>query len=111
MVALGRPEAGEQLLADCGFVEVRRQEIPFVAEFADPETYARAISSVGPAYEAIENVGEDEFVRVGDRRRPATSSGRASAARPDRRGWLHRPQAVNTAAVQRRRVSDPVVPR
>ena len=64
MVALGRPEAGEQLLADCGFVEVRRQEIPFVAEFADPETYARAISSVGPAYEAIENVGEDEFVRA-----------------------------------------------
>ena len=63
MVALGRPGAGEQLLADCGFVDVQRHEIPFVAEFADPETYARAISSVGPAFEAIENVGEEEFTR------------------------------------------------
>ena len=63
MVALGRPGAGEELLARCGFVDIERHEIPFVAEFADPETYARAISSVGPAYEAIENVGEEEFVR------------------------------------------------
>jgi uncharacterized peroxidase-related enzyme len=63
MVALGRPGAGEQLLARCGFVEVQRHEIPFVAEFADPEIYARAVSSVGPAYEAIENVGEEEFIR------------------------------------------------
>jgi alkylhydroperoxidase family enzyme len=63
MVALGRPGAGEQLLASCGFVEVQRHEIPFVAEFADPEIYARAMSSVGPAYEAIENVGEEEFIR------------------------------------------------
>ena len=63
MVALGRPGAGEALLADCGFVDIERHEIPFVAEFADPETYARAISSMGPAYEAIDNVGEEEFVR------------------------------------------------
>ena len=63
MVALGRPGAGEELLARYGFVDIERHEIPFVAEFADPETYARAISSVGPAYEAIENVGEEEFVR------------------------------------------------
>ena len=63
MVALGRPGAGEELLARCGFVDIERHEIPFVSEFADPETYARAISSVGPAYEAIENVGEEEFIR------------------------------------------------
>jgi SAM-dependent methyltransferase/alkylhydroperoxidase family enzyme len=63
MVALGRPGAGEALLADCGFVDIERHEVPFVAEFADPETYARAISAVGPAHEAIENVGEEEFVR------------------------------------------------
>ena len=63
MVALGRPGAGEELLARCGFVDIERREIPFVAEFADPEVYARAISSVGPAYEAIENVGEEEFIR------------------------------------------------
>jgi uncharacterized peroxidase-related enzyme len=63
MVALGRPGAGEALLASYGFVDIERHEIPFVAEYADPETYARAISSVGPAYEAMENVGEEEFVR------------------------------------------------
>jgi uncharacterized peroxidase-related enzyme len=63
MVALGRPGAGEELLARCGFVDIQRHEIPFVMEFADPEAYARAISSVGPAYEAIDNVGEEEFVR------------------------------------------------
>jgi uncharacterized peroxidase-related enzyme len=63
MVALGRPGAGEELLARCGFVDVERHEIPFVWEFADPDAYARAISSVGPAYEAIEHVGEEEFIR------------------------------------------------
>jgi SAM-dependent methyltransferase/alkylhydroperoxidase family enzyme len=63
MVALGRPGAGEALLSRCGFVDIERHEIPFVAEFADPETYARAIASVGPAYEAIETIGEEEFIR------------------------------------------------
>ncbi len=63
MVALGRPGAGEELLARYGFVDIERHDIPFVAEFADPEAYARAISSVGPAYEAIENIGEEAFVR------------------------------------------------
>jgi uncharacterized peroxidase-related enzyme len=63
MVALGRPGAGEELLSRGGFVDIERHEIPWVAEFADPEVYARAISSAGPAYEAIENVGEEEFLR------------------------------------------------
>ncbi len=63
MVALGRPGAGEELLAQHGFVDIERHDIPYVSEYADPETYARAISSVGPAYEAIENVGEEEFIR------------------------------------------------
>jgi SAM-dependent methyltransferase/alkylhydroperoxidase family enzyme len=62
MVALGRPGAGEQLLATWGFEAVDRVEIPFVWEFADPEHYARALASTGPAYEAIQNVGEDAFV-------------------------------------------------
>ena len=38
--------------------------VPFVWEFSDPETYARALASTGPAFEAIEEVGEDEFHRV-----------------------------------------------
>ncbi len=61
MVALGRPGAGEELLASWGFEGVRRVEVPFAWEFADPEAYARALSSTGPAYEAIQSVGEEAF--------------------------------------------------
>jgi SAM-dependent methyltransferase len=64
MVALGRPGAGEQLLASCGFGEVTRVAVPFAWEFADPDVYARALVSSGPAYEAIQNVGEAEFQRA-----------------------------------------------
>jgi SAM-dependent methyltransferase len=63
MVALGRPGAGEELLAQHGFADIERIEVPFVWEFADPEVYARTIASTGPAYEAIQNVGEDLFHR------------------------------------------------
>jgi uncharacterized peroxidase-related enzyme len=63
MVALGRPGAGEELLARCGFVDVERIEVPFVWEFADPESYARTLASTGPAYEAIQAVGEDAFLQ------------------------------------------------
>jgi uncharacterized peroxidase-related enzyme len=62
MVALGRPGAGEALLSDMGFVEIDRLEVPFVFEFSDPELYARAIGSTGPAYEAIQAVGERSFM-------------------------------------------------
>jgi SAM-dependent methyltransferase len=61
MVSLGRPGAGEDLLASAGFFDVNRINIPFAWEFPDPEIYARALSSSGPAYEAIQNVGESTF--------------------------------------------------
>ena len=64
MVKLGRPGAGEQLLESYGFVDVERIEVPFAGEFADPELYARALAATGPAFEAIQNVGEAEFHRV-----------------------------------------------
>ncbi|HEV2360331.1 MAG TPA: class I SAM-dependent methyltransferase, partial [Acidimicrobiales bacterium] len=64
MVALGRPEAGERLLAAAGFADVERHEIPFVFEFADPESYARALASTGPAFEAIQEVGEPAFLQA-----------------------------------------------
>jgi SAM-dependent methyltransferase len=64
MVSLGRPGAGEQLLASHGFVDVERVDVPFAWEFADPELYARALAASGPAYEAIQNVGEAEFHRA-----------------------------------------------
>jgi SAM-dependent methyltransferase len=62
MVALGRPGVGEDLLAGYGFVDVTRVDVPFAWEFADPEMYARALASTGPAYEAIQNVGEAAFI-------------------------------------------------
>jgi SAM-dependent methyltransferase len=61
MVSLGRPGAGETLLERCRFVDIRRVEVPFAWEFADPEVFARALASTGPAYEAIQNVGQDAF--------------------------------------------------
>jgi SAM-dependent methyltransferase len=64
MVSLGRPGAGEQLLASHGFLDVERMKVPFALEFADPELYARALSATGPGYEAIQNVGEAEFHRA-----------------------------------------------
>jgi hypothetical protein len=64
MVSLGRPGAGEQLLMSCGFHRVERHGIPFVWEFSDPELFARALASTGPAYEAIQNVGEPAFIEA-----------------------------------------------
>lgn len=61
MNQMGKPGVGERLLAEAGFADVARIEIPFTWEFADPEHFARALASTGPAYEAMEQVGEDEF--------------------------------------------------
>jgi SAM-dependent methyltransferase len=61
MVRLGRPGVGEALLAEIGFVDVERVDLPFVWEFADPEIFARALASTGPAYEAMQQVGADAF--------------------------------------------------
>src|SRR3954447_9532058 len=62
MVALGRPGVGEAFLAEHDFEVAPRFEITFVIESPDPETYARAIASTGPAYEAIQSIGEEEFL-------------------------------------------------
>jgi SAM-dependent methyltransferase len=61
---LSRPGAGEEFLARCGFVDIERVDVPFVWEFADPEMFARALASTGPAYEAIQNVGEAAFLEA-----------------------------------------------
>lgn len=63
MKSLGRPGVGEALLAEAGFVGVRRHQVPFAWEFPDPETFARMLASTGPAYEAMQSVGEEEFHR------------------------------------------------
>src|SRR2546429_7190150 len=64
MVSLGRPGAGEQLLASHGFLDVERLEVPFAWGFADPELYARALAATGPAYEAIQNLAGPGFHRA-----------------------------------------------
>ena len=45
-----------------GFIDIERVDVPFVWEFADPLTYARTLAATGPAYEAIQNVGEPQFL-------------------------------------------------
>ncbi len=62
MVSLGRPGAGELLLERADFTEIRRITVPFAWEFADPELYAATLATTGPAYEAILQVGEAEFL-------------------------------------------------
>jgi len=52
-----RPFLGER-----GFDVAERFVVPFAFELADPETYARAIASTGPAYESIQRIGEEAFV-------------------------------------------------
>jgi SAM-dependent methyltransferase/alkylhydroperoxidase family enzyme len=66
MVALGRPGTGEALLSEKGFEDIARNDISCVWEFADPATYARALASTGPAYEAMQSVGEEEFLRAAE---------------------------------------------
>jgi hypothetical protein len=48
-------------LEDLGFTDIERIDVPFVFEFADPDAYARALASTGPAFEAIQKVGETAF--------------------------------------------------
>jgi hypothetical protein len=62
MVALGRPGVGEAFLAERGFEVEARFEVPFVIECADPQIYARGLAASGPAYEAIQSIGEPEFL-------------------------------------------------
>ena len=62
MVSLGRPGVGEAFLAAAGFDVADPFEVPFVLEYADPATYARGMASTGPAFEAIQRIGEDAFL-------------------------------------------------
>lgn len=62
MVSLGHPGVGEAFLRDHGFDVDERFSIDFVLEAPDPEAYARALASTGPAYEAIQAIGEDDFL-------------------------------------------------
>ena len=71
MVALGRPGRGEELLGRFGFTDIERVDLPFVWEFPDPPGFARALAATGPAYEAIQHVGEREFLAAAARQAEA----------------------------------------
>jgi alkylhydroperoxidase family enzyme len=110
------------VLAGAGFVDIERIDIPFAWEFADPVAYARALASTGPAYEAIETVGEEAFVRYATdlaaervrdglplrapiavvgfvARKPATARAAGGAAEPEHPSFLAVPET--SADVQR----------
>jgi SAM-dependent methyltransferase len=55
------PPPVDHLLAGSGFVDVRRTQVPFAWEFADPETYARALASTGAAGDPLRTMGEQAF--------------------------------------------------
>ncbi|MCI0690153.1 MAG: methyltransferase domain-containing protein [Sporichthyaceae bacterium] len=109
MVALGRPGAGEELLAQYGFVDVTRIAVPFAWEFADPETFARALASTGPAYEAIQNVGEDAFLAAAaEGAREVVRDGLPLRARIDVVGYLARkPGSASAPALGRSAAASP----
>ena len=62
MVSLGHPGVGEAFLRDGGFEPEERFLVPFFIEYADPDAFARGLAASGPAYESIQNIGEDEFL-------------------------------------------------
>ncbi len=60
-LTLAAPTRVDHLLARCGFVDVRRTEVPFAWEFTDPQTYARALASTASAHDTIRAGGEQDF--------------------------------------------------
>ena len=61
MVSLGRPGVAESVLDEYGFTDIERFVIPAALEYPDPDLFARGLASTGPAYEAIQQVGEAGF--------------------------------------------------
>jgi SAM-dependent methyltransferase len=62
MIHIGRPGVAEQLMADAGLQPGERSNLKFHWEFPDPELAARAIASIGPAYLAIQHIGDAAFM-------------------------------------------------
>ena len=95
MVALGRPGIGEAFLGERGFEVEARFEVPFAMEYPDPETYA-PIAATGPAYEAIQSIGEEEFATRAERPRRGAYARRGAASWRDPGVRIRRHQALIT---------------
>ncbi|MGA8850453.1 MAG: methyltransferase domain-containing protein [Aeromicrobium sp.] len=108
MVSLGRPGVGEDLLSRWGFDDVQCIEIPFAWEFPDPETYARALAATGPAYEAIQSVGEEAFTQYAvDVAREHVRDGLPLRAEIKVVGYVARKPATRTASLEVNFLPDP----
>ena len=62
MVNIGRPGIAEQLMSEAGLVPGTRTSLRLHWEFPDVELAARALASTGPAYLAMQHVGEEAFM-------------------------------------------------
>jgi len=111
MVALGRPGAGEELLSRYGFEDVSRMTVLFAWEFPGPETYARALASTGPTYEAIQTVARRSS-SAGPPRWRASTSGTACRCGPRSTSWATSPAlGAKRFGLHRRRLEVRRVPR
>jgi SAM-dependent methyltransferase len=62
MVNIGRPGMAEQLMTEAGLLPGTRTSLRLHWEFPDVDLAARALASTGPAYLAIQHVGEEAFM-------------------------------------------------
>ena len=62
MVNIGRPGVAEQLMTEAGLKPGTRTSLRLYWEFPDIELAARALASTGPAYLAIQHIGETAFM-------------------------------------------------
>ena len=61
MINIGRPGVAEQLMDEAGLEAGLRSSVRLHWEFPDPAFAARAMASTGPAYLAIQHLGEEAF--------------------------------------------------
>jgi len=62
MVNIGRPGVAEQLMTEAGLQPGTRTSLRLYWEFPDIDLAARALASTGPAYLAIQHMGEAAFM-------------------------------------------------
>ena len=62
MVNIGRPGVAEQLMTEAGLAPGTRTSLRLYWEFPDIELAAQALASTGPAYLAIQHMGEAAFL-------------------------------------------------
>lgn len=62
LASIGRPGVAEQLMTDAGLLPWPRTTVRLHWEFPDVEWTARVLAATGPAYLAIQHLGEEAFM-------------------------------------------------